>query len=52
MEGSFSDLLDIMFWNLPGQAEENHEILVRLISVPAHIVTASEYKLRPFTLVY
>jgi len=46
LEGSGSDLLYIMFWNLPGQAEESHETLVRLVSVPAQIVTASEYKLR------
>jgi len=52
LEGRCSGLLDIMFWNLPGQAEENHEILVRLFSVPAEIVIASEYKLRQFTIVY
>lgn len=46
MEGNGSGLLDIIFWNLPGQGEERREILLRLVSVPAEIVTASEYKLR------
>jgi hypothetical protein len=40
-----------LYWNLHGQAEDNHEILVRLVIVPAQIVTAEEHMLRKFTLV-
>jgi hypothetical protein len=46
LEGSSNGPIDTMFWNLHGQAEENHEILDILVIVPAQNVTAAEYMLR------